>query len=61
MEVCISYHNQFLKDIKRLSKKYPSLKSDYRTFLSELETNPDIGTDLGSGVRKVRMAIASKG
>lgn len=59
--VQISYHPQFLKDLKRLNKKYKSLKHDYENLLSELSVNPNLGVDLGHGVRKVRMAIASKG
>ena len=34
---------------------------DYETFLGELEKDPYQGSNLGGGVRKVRMAIASKG
>ena len=51
----------FAKDLKRLSKKYPSIKQDYANLLSELESNPYSGIDLGCGLRKVRMAIRSKG
>lgn len=60
MKVYIGYHNQFLKDFKRLSKKYRSLKTDYVKLLADLEANPDQGVDLGHGLRKVRMSIASK-
>ena len=34
---------------------------DYDAFLTGLEQDPYQGTSLGKGVRKVRMAIASKG
>lgn len=51
----------FVKDIKRLSKKYPSIKQDYADLLDELQQNPYSGIDLGNGLRKVRMAIKSKG
>ena len=30
-------------------------------MLEELEANPNLGTDLGGGLRKIRMAIASNG
>ena len=30
-------------------------------MLEELEANPNLGTDLGGGLRKIRMSIASKG
>ena len=61
MELKISYHPQFAKDVKRLAKKYKSLVSDLKVFISELQENPDLGVDLGHGVRKVRMSIMSKG
>ena len=44
----------FEKEVKRLAKRYPSLKSD-------ILANPTAGTDLGGGLRKIRMRIASKG
>ena len=34
---------------------------DYLTFSKELKKNPFQGSELGSGVRKIRMAISSKG
>lgn len=51
----------FARSLKRLGKKYYSIKQDYANLLEELKTNPQAGTDLGNGLRKVRMAIASKG
>lgn len=59
--ITFGYTSDFKRQIKRLMKKYPSLKSDYDKLLNELTENPRLGTDLGNGVRKVRMAIASKG
>ena len=50
----------FAKELKRLGKKYKSLKDDYRLFLERLEKNPYEGVDLGHGVHKVRMAISDK-
>lgn len=51
----------FLKEAKRLSKKYHSFKKDLETLQDELLENPESGVDLGNGLRKVRMAIKSKG
>ena len=51
----------FLKEAKRLSKKYNSFKNDLETLQNELIKNPESGVDLGNGLRKVRMAIKSKG
>lgn len=50
----------FLKEIKRLAKKYQSLKQDLQALQDELERNPLAGVELGGGVRKLRMAIGSK-
>jgi len=53
--------DMFDRQAKRLAKHYASFKQDYKDFLDELRKNPLAGIDLGGGVRKVRMAITSKG
>jgi mRNA-degrading endonuclease RelE of RelBE toxin-antitoxin system len=52
---------EFEKSLKRLCKKYPSLKTDYLSFLSDLEKNPTMGDEIFPNCRKVRIAIKSKG
>ena len=59
--VSISYTQEFRKQAKRLAKKYRSLADDLQAFVDELFQNPNMGKDLGSGVRKIRMAVKSKG
>ena len=61
MKVHIVLSDEFKRQFKRLAKKYPSMKDDFKTFKQELADNPTQGSDLGQHVRKVRMAIASKG
>src|SRR5882724_11300425 len=51
----------FDKQLKRLSKKYPSLKNEFRQLLNNLEQNPEQGASLGNNCYKIRMAIGSKG
>lgn len=51
----------FLKSAKPLAKRYKSFNEDYKVLIEELTANPKMGTDLGEGYRKVRMAIRSKG
>lgn len=51
----------FDRQLKRLSKKYPSLKEEYLNLINSLETNPEQGTNLGNNCYKIRLAIASKG
>ena len=61
MNFDIRISSYFAREAKRLSKHYPSFKNDYNEFLKSLKEDPYQGDDLGNGVRKVRMAIASKG
>ena len=51
----------FDKQLKRLAKKYPSLKTEFAELLESLEQEPEQGTSLGNNCYKIRMAIASKG
>lgn len=51
----------FDKKLKKLAKKYKSLKSDLQELIKELLQNPSTGADLGNGIHKVRMAISDKG
>lgn len=59
MEIKVT--EEFLRSAKPLAKRCHSFNQDYQNFLDELEKNPQMGTDLGNGYRKVRMAIRSKG
>lgn len=51
----------FDKEIKRLSKKFPSLKSEFKQLITKLEQNPTYGIHLGNNIYKIRLTIASKG
>lgn len=61
MSVKIIPSVEFDRQFKRLAKKYKSLLNDYLAFSKELKENPLQGAVLGRGVRKIRMAIGSKG
>ncbi len=50
----------FDKELKRLAKKYPSVKNDFKTLMDSLKTEPKQGQPLGKDCYKVRMAITSK-
>ena len=52
--------HKFEKEIKRLTKKFPSIKNEYACLISDLKNNPTLGTSLGEDCYKVRLAIASK-
>ena len=51
----------FDKALKRLAKKFSSLKAEYIALLDSLEVEPEQGTPLGNHCFKIRLAIASKG
>ena len=55
MNYRIILDDSFEREVKRLSKRYPSLKADLGKLREELYANPQLGTDLGGG------AITSKG
>ena len=61
MNVKIEPLPTFKREAKRLNKHYASFADDYEKLIAELENNPHLGTDLGGGLRKIRMAITSKG
>ncbi len=52
---------RFEKNLKKLAKKYPSLKIEYTHLLKTLRKNPQQGVSLGNNCYKIRLAIASKG
>ena len=51
----------FEKQLKRLTKKYPSLKLEFIKLVTSLKENPEQGTTIGNHCFKIRLAIASKG
>lgn len=53
--------SRFKRDIKKLVKKYLSLKREFGELLDSLEENPKLGVHLGNDCYKIRIAIASKG
>ena len=61
MKVTLIPSDEFSRQFKRLAKKYKSFGEDYLNLKKDLLENPFRGDDLGGGVRKIRMAISSKG
>jgi len=51
----------FQKQLKRLVKKFPSIKAEYAQLVALLKEDPAHGTALGNNCYKIRLAIASKG
>ena len=51
----------FKKFLKKLLKKFPSLKADLQELIDKLSKEPITGIHLGHNVYKIRLAITSKG
>ena len=51
----------FNRELKRLARKYPSLRDELATLGTELHINPLTGTSIGQGCYKIRLKVASKG
>lgn len=54
-------HKDFDAAIKPLAKRHRSIADDYADFLCGLQENPFQGVELCPNIRKIRMAITSKG
>ena len=51
----------FDRQLKRLAKKYPSIKNDLAELGKQLSQNPALGKPIGQDCYKIRIAISSKG
>ncbi len=61
MSFVVQTIDYFDAEAKRMGKRYRSFANDLETFKESIKRNPYQGTELSPGIRKVRMAIASKG
>lgn len=52
--------DSFQKQAKKLSKRYKSLPSDIQKIVEKLKLDARLGTPLGGGAYKIRVAISSK-
>lgn len=51
----------FARSAKKLAKRYHSFTDDLTKLIGELKVNPMLGVSLGGNLRKIRLAIQSKG
>ena len=61
MSFSIIVVDSFEKELKHLSKKFPSIKKDLATLAKQLLQQPIFETPIGNDCYKIRMAITSKG
>lgn len=59
--VTFNYTEEFYRQLKRLARRYHSLADDIDAMQHELMSNPEAGVSLGSGKRKIRLGVKSKG
>lgn len=59
--ITVSISKDFAREAKRLAKKYRSFKNDYENFLKSIKENPLQGDEITKNIRKIRMAIETKG
>lgn len=52
--------DNFSRELKRLNKKYPSLKEEIKEISNELLNNPKVGTPIGHGCYKIRLSTPDK-
>lgn len=52
---------RFRKSLKALAKRHRSMKEDFAMFAISLRENPFQGDEIAPGIRKIRIAITSKG
>jgi len=52
---------KFEKNLKKLSRRYPSLKMEFSHLVQSLKDNPKQGSPLDHNCFKIRISIASKG
>ena len=59
--VTVVLADSFKREAKPLRKKFPSLSQELRELGNRLIENPQLGTALGKGCYKIRLAVRSKG
>jgi hypothetical protein len=57
--VIIEFSDNFLKEAKKLSKKFRLFKTDLQEVVQEIEEKKDLGTDLGNNLYKKRLKNSS--
>ena len=61
MSFAVQTIDYFDAEAKKLGKRFRSFADDIEKFKESIKKNPYQGTELSPGIRKVRMAIGTKG
>lgn len=57
----VRFSEEFVVAFKRLKKRHKSLQYDFDDLYGSLQNDPYQGVELFDGIRKIRLAITSKG
>ena len=60
MNYSIIVTRRFEKELKRLAKKFPSLKHEFAELIAKIIINPKTGIYIGNNCYKIRLGIDSK-
>jgi mRNA-degrading endonuclease RelE of RelBE toxin-antitoxin system len=52
--------HSFEKELKRLAKKFQSLKNEFAELIADITANTEAGTFIGNNCYKIRLAVGSK-
>ncbi len=61
MKYKVVYTDNFERELRRLAKKYRSIKNEVKELINSLEDEPKQGISIRKDCYKIRMAIKSKG
>jgi mRNA-degrading endonuclease RelE of RelBE toxin-antitoxin system len=53
--------HRFEKELKRLAKKFPSLKNEFVQMVADITANPEAGTFIGNNCYKIRLGVGKQG
>ena len=57
--ITVSVSDDFAKEAKRLAKKYPSFKQDYKEFLESIKNNPLQGDEITKNIFSEKSSVTS--
>ena len=58
MAILVVPTDDFVKELRRISKKHKTILADIAKLSAQLKENPAMGTELGHNFYKIRMAIS---
>jgi mRNA-degrading endonuclease RelE of RelBE toxin-antitoxin system len=60
MSYSIILTQRFEKELKRLAKKFPSIKNEFAELIADITENPESGTFIGNNCYKIHWLLVAK-